>query len=1428
MAAPSNGYPPSLAETVTVKANTSYVFSFYAKLGTVTEATYGIYNNNSSTNIVGPTSYYSQLNSSSLTRISVSFTTPTGCTSITVNPLYTNSSLGTITISSLQLELGTTATGYQNTYDTSSAALGIIPAPAISYSFINKINSDAILRSVPLSAVPNKSSTLQKQVEVIRSDRTTIRTDRVKSGIVLRSIPLSATSSTLATLQKQLEVIRADRTTIRLATLQKQLEVIRADRTVIRTDRVKSGIVLRSSSELNKPLPSILRSKLFVSGALTAFYAPNSSNLNQYTDFRNTGDFKFAVTGQSSDYTTVTRTFYFASQQYTPFTVGSTVKISNIYELTAYYSTVLASNYSSVTITMPSWNVPGNGTFVESGATVYSQYQGTNRASRTGSPIDNFYLFNTAPSIRADHWQRVDVRTTPTAALYAPLSGNMQKAIETVRAAQSILNTDKIKSASVLRSDRAVLSYSQLQKQLEVIRSDKTVNASGSINRVKLPANSSSLFYTPSSSQLQKQLEVIRATISLVRTDKVSSIQILRPDRTILKTDQVKSGIVVRSSSELNKTPAKIEQVKIPKNATYVFYTPSSSQLQKQLEVIRATISLVRTDKINSTQVLRSDRIVLKTDRVKSGIVVRSGSELNRPIPRIEKNRVPAIWTSVYFAPSSSNLTPYTDFRNPGDFKFAVTGQSSDRTFYFATQTTVPFTVGSTVKISNIYELTTYYSNIIAADYSSVTIATPSWNIPGDGTFVETGATVYSQYLGSNRASRTGSPIDNFYSFNTAPSIRADHWQRVDVRTTPTIGLYTPSSGNMQKAFETVRAETATLQYSQLQKQLEVIRADRITIRSGKVNSAAALRGIPNEAIVFDPNNLQKQLEIVRADKTGNASGLVNKVKVPSNSSSLFYTPLIGKTNSTAALRGIPKEDILFDPNNLQKQLEVIRADRTTLRTDKVGANAVLRDIRIKITANNVSQVKTPSVSLFYAPTSSNLQLQLFKLRADTSVIKTDKISANAVLRSERNRFTTNIVNTFKVPVRNTAVFYAPRTDKVNSMSVLRADRTTIRTDKVNSVAALRADQAVLRVSEVISGLKYPSLKTQVFFTPRSTNVAPKIVVKSSPNNIFTSKLAQFAPDLLPGPGDFKLSIIRQSTDLIASSNILSYYLNDNDILSPVASVPELTKTFYFTPTTSILFDIGSTIKITDPDNQVIYYATVTDATFNSVSFAQPTWTLSTTNAFIETGSTLFLQSYVKSPSNPTNARENLYYFNVAPGARADKAQHSTPLAYPIQTLNVVNPGTLQKQLEVVRADRTTVLSVNKLSSSIVVRADRNILRVNKLAASIIVRENLVSITGLATIKTGNLQLQLFKLRDIPDTRAIGQLQKQLEVIKGLAANQTVNLLAQLKVNKTRTQVFFGPEQGQVIRLKTGDSKLGQSGIQDPSVQRKEPVQFWN
>lgn len=97
-------------QVISVTASTSYVFSFYAKRGTMTDMKYSVYNVTGAADIIPATSYYSQTNSSTFSRITVAFTTPVGCTSVNVYLLRDSGVTGTAIFDCAQLEVGAFAT----------------------------------------------------------------------------------------------------------------------------------------------------------------------------------------------------------------------------------------------------------------------------------------------------------------------------------------------------------------------------------------------------------------------------------------------------------------------------------------------------------------------------------------------------------------------------------------------------------------------------------------------------------------------------------------------------------------------------------------------------------------------------------------------------------------------------------------------------------------------------------------------------------------------------------------------------------------------------------------------------------------------------------------------------------------------------------------------------------------------------------------------------------------------------------------------------------------------------------------------------------------------------------------------------------------------------------------------------------------------
>jgi hypothetical protein len=95
-----------LFQNITVLPNTTYTLTFYVKRGTMTDMKYRFRDVTNSNDIIPVTSYYSQTNSSTFTRISVTLTTPIGCVQLRFYPFSDTGSIGTAFITQAQCEQG--------------------------------------------------------------------------------------------------------------------------------------------------------------------------------------------------------------------------------------------------------------------------------------------------------------------------------------------------------------------------------------------------------------------------------------------------------------------------------------------------------------------------------------------------------------------------------------------------------------------------------------------------------------------------------------------------------------------------------------------------------------------------------------------------------------------------------------------------------------------------------------------------------------------------------------------------------------------------------------------------------------------------------------------------------------------------------------------------------------------------------------------------------------------------------------------------------------------------------------------------------------------------------------------------------------------------------------------------------------------------
>ena len=117
----------TFGQTVAVQANTQYTLSFYARRGLSTTANvfYRIFDNTNSSNIVARTDYLNQISANVRARVSVTFTTPANCNTITTFLVDQPAGVpGSIKLYKPQLEQGSLASIYSPTNSVSLASLG--------------------------------------------------------------------------------------------------------------------------------------------------------------------------------------------------------------------------------------------------------------------------------------------------------------------------------------------------------------------------------------------------------------------------------------------------------------------------------------------------------------------------------------------------------------------------------------------------------------------------------------------------------------------------------------------------------------------------------------------------------------------------------------------------------------------------------------------------------------------------------------------------------------------------------------------------------------------------------------------------------------------------------------------------------------------------------------------------------------------------------------------------------------------------------------------------------------------------------------------------------------------------------------------------------------------------------------------------------
>ena len=1066
-------------------------------------------------------------------------------------------------------------------------------------------------------------------------------------------------------------------------------------------------------------------------GLITKFGAPTLVTTNP------------GFTTQTTVYTQVSN----PSGVYNPFDVGSSVKITDIKENTYYYASVLASTPNTVTIAQPDWSIPTTGIYLESGATVYSK-DVVDPVVAPVNPRENFYYFNLLPQLRADKSRSPSLALVSTQAFDVPAVNAMSKQLEIIKGDRIVLTSSQLqKQIEIIRGDTVVIKPNKISPSLvlrgettsiraeklniaAILRGDKNLPFDADVlSKFKFAVNTTEVFDAPLSSNMQRQVETLRTDTLFLKVDKLSTAAVLRGDKTSIFDTDV------------------ISKFKISFNTTEVFDSPLSSNMQKQVEIIRGETTAFRTFKVSAAIQVRGDATVLKSDKLKTSAVLRSDSVPVLDIDFVRKFTMAANTTEVFYSPTVDKLQSGFVIRDAKTAYIPGLAGAIIKNRVPAMFTQVLYAPNSSNLQKQLFTVSSDATIIKMDKLSSTTV------IRSDSANLTT-ALNFTNFISQFGYSTTVPPVraaDRFYYFNIAPSKYADRYEEATSFTSLTQVFDSPLSSTLPKQLEVMRSDQSILQVSKL-KDSFLVRSDSVTI---------AMSSLP------------KQIEQIRGDKLPTLDiDYISKFKIAVNTTQVFYTPVT---------------------DQLPKQVEAIKGDQTIINVSKLISALIVR--------------------------------------GDNTSIQTAKVKASIVARGEPNKL--NVYN-----VRNQ---------------------------------------------------KFISSTVSLFESPKNDKLAASIIVRADRSSITTSKLSQFA--INNQPGDFKFLVSGQvnagnpnvtaldwyleygvNSDLIArvpTTDDMSSVSGSEDLLAGIGNV-DLTPdpvTYFFASQTFIPFDVGSTVKVSNVNGPFTFFATVTAATKNSVSFAQPSWYVTTSGTYVESGSTVFPQNYVDPQGPAINARENFYYFNLAPSLRADRYQLPNAFAGSSQVVQLDNVvPQLSKQFEIIRdipslsyttdnfdnyRDQTTPVLWNPTSPienlyyfnlAPAMRADHWQHRTDlnsqvqvfetpkmlKLSAARVLRESVRSSLlnynfSIKQLKTPASGSEVFFVRE---NRGVVTLPN---LIRGLAINKPeINKLDRLKLNSGRVEVFDNPNSGFVIRMKTGDSKVGQRGIQDPAAQKKEPIQFWN
>jgi len=538
-------------------------------------------------------------------------------------------------------------------------------------------------------------------------------------------------------------------------------------------------------------------------------------------------------------------------------------------------------------------------------------------------------------------------------------------------------------------------------------------------------------------------------------------------------------------------------------------------------------------------------------------------------------------------------------YRNELDILTLTPSVPGLNTAYFPVQDAVPYPTGTQVRLVNIGSGFNQIATVVTGTSNSISF---NGTLPVGGTTIERiVSSVYPQQYVTTTTAPTTARENLFYStlavgYRSNSSITQGRLFATDNNALNTLKLNaasvvksvftTPLSNNLEKPITTLRSTRNLPTVSKLSSAIKVL-PDRASFNVQRITnfyqqSSVVVTGAPtnarenlyyfnlapgyrsNSSIVqgklFESgyqtllvNNLNKQLAVLKtdqnslptgklkavqvliSDRTHIATSLIEKLAIKSNATEVFFTPYVDKVSQGFVVRS---DLTTISADNLNKQLFVLKPDQNILVTNKLSSTTVLRTDTINLNADKLEpfKVRFDATEVFETPLLNNLELQIARLtsgdvdfniesinkqlsilRADQSRLATDKLSTAAVIKSDNvvlssstldkrqyplvgysNIINYSLLDKFTVRSDSTEVFNIHNSNFLNKGFIVKDSTVNVSNAFiVNKGLVVRGENTVFDLT-LLDKFTMPADKSQVFYEPQMGKLSAAIVVRQS------------------------------------------------------------------------------------------------------------------------------------------------------------------------------------------------------------------------------------------------------------------------------------------------------------------------------------------